>query len=39
MDRLGVRLEDNMLVVDLSKFYRSDKDSAGWAAAAVVVGA
>ena len=38
MDRLGVRLEDNMLVVDLSKFYRSDKDSTGWAAATVTVG-
>ena len=33
MDRLGVRLEDNMLVVDVNKFYRSDKDTAGWNAA------
>ncbi len=37
MDRLGVRVEDNMLVVDLNKFYRSDKDAAGWAAATVSV--
>jgi nitrite reductase/ring-hydroxylating ferredoxin subunit len=35
MDRLGVRLDSNMLVVDLNKFYRSDKDPAGWAAATV----
>ena len=35
MDRLGVRLEDNMLVVDVSKFFQSDKDQAGWAAASV----
>jgi Rieske Fe-S protein len=37
MDRLGVRLEDNTLVVDLSKFYRSDKDTAGWTAATVTL--
>lgn len=37
MDRLGVRLDDNMLVVDLNKFYKSDKDVAGWAAAAVAL--
>jgi len=37
MDRLGVRIEDNMLVVDLSKFYRSDKDPAGWTAATVTL--
>jgi Rieske Fe-S protein len=37
MDRLGVRLDGNMLVVDLNKFYRSDKDPAGWAAATVVL--
>jgi len=37
MDRLGVRIEDNMLVVDLSKFYRSDKDPTGWAAATVAL--
>ena len=35
MDRLGVRLDANVLVVDLNKFYRSDKDAAGWAAASV----
>jgi hypothetical protein len=35
MDRLGVRLDNNMLVVDLNQFYRSDKDSAAWAAANV----
>jgi Rieske Fe-S protein len=37
MDRLGVRLDGNVLVVDLNKFYRSDKDAAGWAAAIVVL--
>jgi Rieske Fe-S protein len=37
MDRLGVSVENNMLIVDLSKFYRSDKDSAGWAAATVAL--
>ena len=37
MDRLGVSVENNMLVVDLSKFYRSDKDSAGWTAATVAL--
>jgi len=37
MDRLGVRIDDNMLIVDLSKFYRSDKDPAGWAAANVAL--
>jgi nitrite reductase/ring-hydroxylating ferredoxin subunit len=37
MDRLGVRVEDNMLVVDVNKFYRSDKDAAGWAAATVAI--
>ena len=35
MDRLGVRLDGNMLAVDVNKFYRSDKDPAGWAAATV----
>ena len=35
MDRLGVRVEADMLVVDVNKFYRSDKDAAGWAAATV----
>jgi nitrite reductase/ring-hydroxylating ferredoxin subunit len=37
MDRLGVRVDDNMLVVDLNRFFRSDKDSAGWTAATVAV--
>ena len=37
MDRLGVRLDGNTLVVDLNKFYRSDKDAAGWAAATVAL--
>jgi len=37
MDRLGVRLDSNMLVVDLNQFYRSDKDAAGWAAANVAL--
>ena len=37
MDRLGVRLDDNMLVVDVNKFYKSDKDSTGWAAATVAL--
>lgn len=37
MDRLGARLDGNMLVVDLNKFYRSDKDAAGWAAATVAL--
>src|SRR5215831_21351188 len=35
MDRLGVRLDNNMLVVDLNQFFRSDKDAAAWAAANV----
>jgi len=37
MDRLGVRLDSNMLVVDLNQFFRSDKDAAGWAAANVAL--
>src|SRR3954469_9786923 len=37
MDRLGVRLDDNMLVVDVNKFYKSDKDPAAWAAATVAL--
>lgn len=37
MDRLGVRLDNNMLVVDTSQFYRSDKDAAAWAAANVAL--
>ena len=37
MDRLGIRLEENMLVVDLNKFYQSDKNPDGWAAATVAL--
>ncbi|HXD73885.1 MAG TPA: Rieske (2Fe-2S) protein [Vicinamibacterales bacterium] len=37
MDRLGVRVESDMLVVDTSKFYKSDKNPAGWAAATVAL--
>jgi nitrite reductase/ring-hydroxylating ferredoxin subunit len=37
MDRLGVRLDNNILVVDVSQFYRSDKDAAAWAAANVAL--
>ena len=37
MDRLGVRVEADMLIVDVSKFYKSDKDPAGWAAATVAL--
>ena len=37
MDRLGVRLDDNMLVVDVNKFYKSDKDAAAWTAATVAI--
>jgi hypothetical protein len=35
MDRLGVRVDNDMLVVDTSKFYKSDRDPSGWAAATV----
>ena len=37
MDRLGVRVDDNMLIVDVHKFYKSDKDPAAWAAATVAM--
>jgi Rieske Fe-S protein len=37
MDRLGVRREENTLVVDVSKFFQSDKNPAGWAAAVVAL--
>jgi nitrite reductase/ring-hydroxylating ferredoxin subunit len=37
MDRLGVRKEENTLVVELNKFYQSDKNAAGWAAAVVTL--
>src|SRR6476619_5699017 len=37
MDRLGVRVDGDMLIVDVSKFYKSDKDPAAWAAATVAL--
>jgi nitrite reductase/ring-hydroxylating ferredoxin subunit len=37
MDRLGVRREDDTLVVDVSRFFQSDKNAAGWAAAVVAL--
>ena len=37
MDRLGVRVENGMLIVDVKKFYKSDKDPAGWSAATVAL--
>ena len=37
MDRLGVRVDAGMLVVDVNRFYRSDKDPAGWTAASVAL--
>jgi hypothetical protein len=37
MDRLGIRLADGMLVVDLGKCYESDKNPSGWAAATVAL--
>jgi Rieske Fe-S protein len=37
MDRLGVRREENTLVVDVNKFFQSDKNPAGWAAAVVAL--
>lgn len=37
MDRLGVRRDGDTLVVELDKFYQSDKNSAGWAAAVVAL--
>lgn len=33
MDRLPIKLEGNMLVVDTSREIRSDQDAAGWASA------
>jgi nitrite reductase/ring-hydroxylating ferredoxin subunit len=38
MDRFGVHVENEMLVVDVSKLYESNKDPAGWAAATVALG-
>lgn len=37
MDRLPIRLDGNMVVVDNTKEIRSDVDAAGWAAAVVKV--
>lgn len=37
MDRLAVRLDAGSLVVDVDKMFQSDKDPAGWAAAAVTI--
>ena len=37
MDRLAVRLDAGSLVVDVDTMFQSDKDPAGWAAAAVTI--
>jgi nitrite reductase/ring-hydroxylating ferredoxin subunit len=37
MDRLGVRLDGNTLVVDLNAFFQSDKNPSGWAGAVAAV--
>jgi Rieske Fe-S protein len=37
MDRLFVRLDGTTLVVEVNKMFQSDKDPAGWAAAAVAL--
>jgi len=37
MDRLNIRRDRDMLVVDLSHMLKSDTDPAGWAAAAITV--
>jgi nitrite reductase/ring-hydroxylating ferredoxin subunit len=37
MDRIAVRLDGAMLVADLDKWFQSDKDPSGWAAAAVAL--
>jgi nitrite reductase/ring-hydroxylating ferredoxin subunit len=37
MDRFAVRQDDAELVVDLTRWFQSDKDPAGWAAAQVVL--
>jgi nitrite reductase/ring-hydroxylating ferredoxin subunit len=37
MDRLAVRVEGTDLVVNVDKMFQSDKDPAGWAAAAVTI--
>jgi len=38
MDRFGVHVENEMLAVDVSRFYESDKNPAGWTAATVALG-
>jgi len=35
MDRFAIRLDGNSVVVDLQHWFQSDKDPAGWAAAAI----
>jgi nitrite reductase/ring-hydroxylating ferredoxin subunit len=37
MDRLFVRVDEGSLVVDVDKMFQSDKDPAGWAAAAITI--
>jgi Rieske Fe-S protein len=37
LDRLPIRRDGNMLVVDLDRAFRSDTDPAGWAAATVAL--
>lgn len=37
MDRFPIRREGNMVHVDISQVFRSDKDAAGWAAATIPV--
>ena len=37
MDRLGVRLDGQNIMVDVAKFYRQDKNPAEWAAAFVIL--
>ena len=35
LDRFAVRVEQTAVIVDLTRWFQSDKDAAGWAAAAV----
>ena len=37
MDRLALRVEDGTLVVNVDSMFQSDKDPAGWAAAAITI--
>jgi Rieske Fe-S protein len=37
MDRLAVRRDDASLVVDVNKWFQSDKDPSGWAAASITL--